>query len=182
MIGRLVESWRPVVGHEGHYEVSSHGRVRSLDRVIERTNHHGTRSIHHKGRELKPSLDKQTGYLKIGLGFQSRTYSIHRIVLEAFVGPLPEGMLTRHLDGVKTNNRVENLMYGTYAENQIDEVELGTHWHTRKTKCDAGHEFSPENTARRVNPSNGRLRRVCRICERDRGSSYRARRRAKVAS
>jgi NUMOD4 motif/HNH endonuclease len=175
------ESWLPVVGFEGIYEVSDYGRVRSLDRTTPRTQitpsgRRLTQLIPIKGRELVLSIDKNSGYLKVGL--KGRTRPIHRIVLDAFVGPLPAGGVTRHLDGVKTNNHIENLVYGTYSENQIDQVEAGTHCHTRRTECAAGHAFSPENTVHRSNPANGRYRRVCRICERARGDRYRKRRRA----
>lgn len=51
---------------------------------------------------------------------------IHRIVLEAFVGPKPEGMEARHLDGNPQNNRVDNLKWGTRIENNNDQITHGT--------------------------------------------------------
>jgi hypothetical protein len=50
---------------------------------------------------------------------------VHRLVLEAFIGPRPEGMQCRHLDGDPTNNRPANLRWGTPAENGADAVRLG---------------------------------------------------------
>jgi DNA-binding transcriptional regulator YiaG len=52
---------------------------------------------------------------------------VHRLVLEAFVGPCPEGMEARHLDGDKRNNRLENLCWGTPKENASDRERHGTH-------------------------------------------------------
>lgn len=51
---------------------------------------------------------------------------LHRAVLLAFVGPLPKGKVSRHLDGVKTNNHPSNLAYGTHQENREDAIRHGT--------------------------------------------------------
>ncbi len=50
----------------------------------------------------------------------------HRLVLTAFRGPCPEGMVTRHLNGVRTDNRLVNLAWGTPCENEADKVRHGT--------------------------------------------------------
>jgi hypothetical protein len=50
---------------------------------------------------------------------------VHRLVLEAFVGSRPTGMETRHLDGDRANNRLENLVWGTKAENEQDRKNHG---------------------------------------------------------
>lgn len=51
---------------------------------------------------------------------------IHRLLLLAFVGPKPDGLVTRHLNGNPLDNRLENLCYGTYAENRADAKSHGT--------------------------------------------------------
>lgn len=71
---------------------------------------------------------------------------IHRLVLEAFVGPCPDGMKALHADGNKTNNNVKNLRWGTSAENNLDIVKHGHHRNAQKTHCPSGHALSPENT------------------------------------
>ena len=68
------------------------------------------------------------GYLKIGLGSgnQKRQHYVHKLVLEAFVGPRPDGMQCRHLDGNKLNNSLQNLRWGTSSENSSDARCHGT--------------------------------------------------------
>jgi hypothetical protein len=117
-----MEQWKPVVGFEG-YEVSDQGRVRSLERICRTVN-----SYRLKPRILKPQRDKQTSYVGVALcveGVQA-SYRIHVLVLEAFVGPRPAGQQTRHLDGVRTNNRLTNLAWGTPKQNSDDVDRHGT--------------------------------------------------------
>lgn len=159
------EQWRPVVGHEGHYEVSDHGRVRSLPRTVADSRGH-TRT--YKGRVLK---DGGTEYPRVNLG--SVRYNVHRLVLEAFVGPRPDGMVACHYDDNPRNNHVSNLRWGSYSDNARDQVRNGGNWIANKTHCVNGHEFTPENTARR---EGGRRR--CIACAREKSRDYEARRSA----
>lgn len=95
------EIWKPVVGFEGCYEVSNLGRVKSLPRKTT------------KGGLIKPYTQK-TGYVYVGLSKDGKacTLRLHRVVLEAFTdyrsqeNPL---LGIDHIDGDKTNNRLENL-------------------------------------------------------------------------
>ena len=116
----LNREWRPVVGYEGQYEVSSCGIVRGVDRVLS----HGHRW---KGRVLRQKRIG-AGYLAVDLCKDSKytTKLIHRMVLEAFVGPCPEGRQGCHGDGDKTNNCVANLRWDTPLGNAADRHEHGT--------------------------------------------------------
>lgn len=64
-----------------------------------------------------------SGYLCVTVG--RKQVRVHRLVLEAFVGPCPEGMECRHLDGNPTNNRLENLCWGSKQENMDDRSRHG---------------------------------------------------------
>ena len=68
------------------------------------------------------------GYLP-GLTMRSAfsIFQAHRLVLEVFVGPCPPGMQVRHLNGIKTDNRLENLIWGTHEENCQDNRDLGAY-------------------------------------------------------
>ena len=167
------ERWRPVVGHEGEYEVSDQGRIRSLDRVITFSD---GRYRSARGRTLKPWTMKRVGHQVVGLTGK-RKFLVHVLVLEAFVGPRPDGMVCCHNDGDATNNRVENLRWDTYVENNKDLVRHGTHWQVRKTKCPRGHDYSPENTRVYHNP-NGWISRYCRECTTNYNRQYKEIRKA----
>lgn len=152
--------WRPVVGFEGRYEVSSDGKVRSIDQsgVGSRG-----RLKFRPGRELSACpAGKSRGHLVVNLGRKQRY--VHHLVLEAFAGLRPEGTEARHLDDDPSNNHLDNLAWGTRRENVLDQVRNGIHNNASKTHCLRGHEFSSGNTY--IYPSNGR--RGCRICKKNR--------------
>ena len=78
-------------------------------------------------REMTPSPSGNT-YRSCSLhvnGVQ-KTVPIHRIVLDAWIGPKPKGMECRHLDGNPSNNNLDNLCWGTHLENQQDRIVHGT--------------------------------------------------------
>lgn len=113
------EIWKPVVGYEGLYEVSDHGRVRSLDRsahIACRWGGTATRLI--RGRVMR-ATDNGRGYLMVHLstnGYRDPRL-VHRLVAEAFVPVAEERQFVNHRDGDKTNNTASNLEWCTRAEN-----------------------------------------------------------------
>jgi hypothetical protein len=154
------ERWRPVPGYEGLYEVSSLGRIRSLDRMVP------TRG---SGMRLSPGRVLAFGTYKDGhkhITFsrdgQTRTFTVHGVVLAAFAGPRPEGMQVRHFpDRDPANNRLDNLLYGTAKENAEDRDEWhGTNYELNLTRCPQDHEYTPENTY--VTPAGYRQCKACR--------------------
>ena len=114
------ELWEDIPGYHRLYQVSTQGRVRSLDRRIPNSIGSGMRLM--RGQILSPVVDKNPGYPVVGLSKSGVVckFSIHILVLNTFVGPCPEGMECRHLDDSKLNNRLENLCWGTSQENKSD--------------------------------------------------------------
>lgn len=109
------EIWKDIEDYEGWYQVSNTGRVRSLNRVVQRAD--GISSTL-KGRVLKPSSNK-CGYLVVFLCKDGKrtTKTTHRLVAQAFI-PNPEGLpQVNHKNEVKTDNRVENLEWCDAAYN-----------------------------------------------------------------
>jgi hypothetical protein len=169
--------WRNIPGYEGAYQVSDTGRVRSLDRVVLRR---GACSTRRPGKELRPNIGKR-GYYTVGLRnseFEHHRCLVHLLVLKAFVGPRPDGMYTRHLNGNKLDNRLENLAYGTMSENNRDIVRHGNHNHASKTHCKNGHELSERNLYYgRPLATGGRSRR-CKTCHKETAARIRDRRKS----
>lgn len=117
MTGRN-ETWRPVIGRAGSYEVSSNGRVRSLTR---RVPYQGRYQVFYRtcqGKLLTPNLIN-SGYLVVHLYEDGkRTVGlVHRLVAEAFHGPAPAGMEVNHKDFDTLNNHSANLHWCTPKEN-----------------------------------------------------------------
>ena len=121
-----MEIWRGVSGWEDSYQVSSEGRVRSLDRTVSCGGGH-KRGV--KGKLLKLTENIVNGYPFVTLSSAtSKSYcvSVHLLVLSAFVGPAPSGMECCHNDGSRSNNRLENLRYDTRSNNALDRHVHGT--------------------------------------------------------
>lgn len=173
----MIEEWRPVLGSEGAYEVSSFGQVRSLDRHITYLRNGVTSGRTLRGRVLKQQRDRY-GYLRVAIGGRMR--KVHTLVVEAFLGPRPPGMEVCHADGSRDNNHISNLRYDTRAGNAADALKHGTVRTPNagtEHHCGKGHELTPENTIQSF--SHGRPHRLCRTCRR---ASYRAYRLRKAAA
>lgn len=158
------ERWLPVVGYEGLYEVSDHGRVRSLDRVV-RGRADSARVV--RGRVLTPRL-REDGHLDVSLWRENvgRNGKVHRLVMAAFEGPCPAGLEVLHGDGNGLHNERSNLRYGTRAENIGDCIKHGTHNNASKVICSRGHRLTGGNMTRRAR--HDRNERICVACDRSR--------------
>lgn len=121
-----MEVWKDVPGYEGLYQVSTGGRVRSLERTEEILMTYGVFRRTRKQRLLK--LQVVNGYLSVGLhrDGDSKTCRVNRLVLLAFVGTPSVGMQACHIDGDPLNNKVENLRWDTASGNMRDKYKHGT--------------------------------------------------------
>ena len=143
------EIWRPIVGYEGLYEVSSYGRVRSLDRYVK-----GKSYRLHKGKVLSPGKNSR-GYLSIVLSYNGKhkVITVHRLVAEAFL-PNPDNLPEiNHKDEDKTNNRVDNLEfcdhkynvnYGTRKDRARDTAIKNGYW-TGLSRKESMKKYYQEN-------------------------------------
>ena len=106
------EKWMPIKGYEGLYEVSDCGRIKSLPRNNFKT-----------VRVLKPLINSRNGYVYVQLckNNKAKAFRVHKLVIEAFTGIQLDGYDVNkqidHINGIKTDNRLENLEIVTQSEN-----------------------------------------------------------------
>lgn len=115
----MIEIWKDIKDYEGLYQVSNLGRVRSVDHYVCYNKSNNTLSLC-KGRIKKFNLNKQTGYYTVCLSKngKEKTFSVHRLVAEAFK-PNPHNYPTvDHINRIRTDNRVENLRWYPYELQQ----------------------------------------------------------------
>jgi hypothetical protein len=149
------EEWRTVEGFPD-YRVSDLGRVMSL-----------------KGKQpkiLQPYLNGRGDYpypsVTLRQDGRKQIRTVHSLVAEAFIGPRPDGLEVRHLNGDPMDSRASNLSFGSHADNMQDRLAHGRHPMANKTHCKRDHEFTDDNTL------VYRGSRFCRACKRVREMGY----------
>ena len=123
----MSELWRPVPDWPD-YEVSNLGRVRSIDRTVAYIDQWGRPNKQFiKGRILALRLKDKT-YFTVSLhkGLKTHTRFVHRLVVEAFIGPIPKGMCVLHGPNGSLDNRASELRIGTHKQNSADKFRDGT--------------------------------------------------------
>ncbi len=104
-------TWKSIPGYDG-YLVSADGRVWG--------------NYRNREMQLRPNW---AGYMQVGLYAPDGTvikHLVHRLVLLAFVGPCPDGMEACHANGLRADNRIENLRWDTKQANMVDQRRHGT--------------------------------------------------------
>jgi hypothetical protein len=108
----MTELWKDIPGYEGRYQASSLGQIRSLDYMQANLLTGGISK--QKGKVLNQSLSKD-GYVLVCI--KSKTSQAHRLICAAFHGPAPEKAECCHANDIRTDNRAENLSWGTRQSN-----------------------------------------------------------------
>tara|TARA_R110000823_G_C15660719_1_gene472028 strand:- start:52 stop:564 length:513 start_codon:yes stop_codon:yes gene_type:complete len=123
-----MEIFKPIANYESFYEVSNLGNIR---RTVKRH--------YYKAGGLMKQNYHHGQYMIVGLRSNGKTkqHLVHRMVLAAFVGICPDGHEVDHIDGDKTNNRLENLEYVTRQENSRRAIALGLTDHVGEANSNA---------------------------------------------
>lgn len=137
------EIWKPVRGYENLYEVSSFGKIRSVDKVVYTNNRFNKMQKKIKGKILSPFLNKKTGYMQVALSKNKKTklYLVHRLVALTFFPIDNISLQVNHIDGNKQNNNVENLEWCTRSENIVHAYKIGLAHSNFKTQSGTKHHF-----------------------------------------
>lgn len=116
------ERWKDIEGYEGYYQISSLGRVKSLSRSVPHYKK-GVQPIHEK--ILKKRIGKRGYYVSLLSSKKNKLAKIHRLIAAAFM-PNPENKpFINHKNGIKTDNRIENLEWCTGSENVQHAFNIG---------------------------------------------------------
>jgi len=119
----MAEIWKDIKGFEGWYQVSSLGKIKGLERQIPHSSG-GLQTL--KEKTLKPAKDSKGYYIVILCKNSTRfTRKVARLVAQAFIPNLHNKPQINHINGIKTDNRLENLEWCTNSENQKHAHKIG---------------------------------------------------------
>ena len=140
----MEEIWRDIPNYEGLYQVSNLGRIKSLPKIINNGRSYGKIMVSNE-KIMKPRYDKD-GYLRIGItkNKKQKIICVHRLVAFAFIPNPQNKKQINHINGIKDDNKLENLEWVTNSENQLHSIyKLGNKPHEFK-------KYKPEENPRNI--------------------------------
>jgi hypothetical protein len=144
----MKEIWKDVKGYEGLYQISNEGRVKSLPKE------HRYGRKYEKILKLGKTIKQRNGedYPKVCLSKDGivKYYNIHRLVATAFITNSNNKSEVNHKNGIKNDNRVQNLEWVTPKENSQHSWDIGLSkvtdkWREAMQKCNIGRKHSDES-------------------------------------
>ena len=125
------EEWRDIVDYKSLYAVSNMGRVARLSRITVGSD---GKTYPFRCRLLSPYMGS-LGYMVVGLHKDRTTIfkTVHTIVVESFLGEIPNGKEIDHIDSNKSNNSLSNLRVCSHKENMNNPITLSKNRQPQKT-------------------------------------------------
>jgi hypothetical protein len=156
----------PIIGYEGLYEISNYGNVYGLDRYV-RNSETTYRLV--KGKKLEPQKNTlRDNYLQIGLSKNNHThtYRLHVLVAKHFIPNTNNLSQINHIDGNKSNNRIDNLEWSAPLMNSRHAWQMGlanVNHLKRKVRCCNNNTIyeSLNEAGRQLNLDSIEIGRVC---------------------
>lgn len=122
----LNEVWVDIPGYEGLYCVSNLGKIRSEERIVYYGDHRSSRTNKSFIRKLTKNTSNDYFIITLSREGIAKTFYVHFLVALSFIGPRPDGADIRHKNGDPTDNRADNLCYGSRSDNMQDAILHGT--------------------------------------------------------
>lgn len=163
----MEELWKDITGYDYLYQISNKGRVKSLAKTWGT----GNNTTLSKPDTLMKGSPSGSGYKRVGLTLngKSRPLLIHRLVAMAFI-PNPENKpCVNHKNGIKSDNRLENLEWCTYSENTIHAFKTGL---SKATKGDKHHLRKDSSKSAFYGKSRGESNKAKKVINIDTGKIY----------
>lgn len=162
----MEEKWASIVGYEGYYEVSTLGNIRGVDRII---SHPRLKIVKRRGHPIITRTNDKNGYVYVCLSKDGikKQHRVHRLVIDAF-SPIehPEEFQVNHIDGVKHNNKLENLEWVTGSQNMIHAITTGLQPKpkSRKIICLSTAEVFDSIKEAAIKNGSTRLNTIIKVC------------------
>ena len=136
-----METWLPVKGYEGLYEVSDHGRVKALERYV--MNNGG---LQHRSEKILSQQENKHGYVNVVLckGGKINSIGVHRLVAMAFIDNPKNKPVVDHIDTNPSNNHVDNLRWVTVKENANNPLSRSHNSESKKGHPNWGRPLTEE--------------------------------------
>jgi len=126
-----MEYWKSITGYEGFYESSNFGRIKALERPV-RHPKGGLQIL--KERVLKQGIRKGYCFVVLSKNNMQKSFSVHRLVASTFLKNPENKRTVNHKDGDKINNKLENLEWATYSENEQHSIRTGLNDKRKRVK------------------------------------------------
>lgn len=120
----MIEEWRDIPGFEGLYQISNHGRIKSLSWVQKHSSgKFFTKRV--RVRKFNPPATNRYHTVLLATPAGPASYQMHRLIASAFIPNTQNKPFINHINGKKNDNRIENLEWCTRSENTIHSFATG---------------------------------------------------------